>query len=155
MSDGAGWSPAGTTKAVRGTVADPVTHTCTRPHAEAAGLHRIIPNVRSHGSTAFLYPGHAGGTSTGGRAPSAVLFLCSPPSCSAFFSERHATATLRYLILGFLILSYFCVLSSKSSGYKKLFYLLFVFLDAGSHLPGALSIPPRHGKTMFPTPTYT
>lgn len=37
------------------------SHTCTRPRAEAVGLDWVILNVRSHGSTAFPYPGPAGG----------------------------------------------------------------------------------------------
>lgn len=83
------------------------------------------------------------------------MFLCSPPS----FTERNATTTLHTLILGFFVLFYSCVFSFKSSGYKKLCWfvscfclLLFLFLDAASHLPSILSILPRHGETMFPRP---
>lgn len=126
------------------------SHTCTHPQPEAAGLAGVVPNVCSHGSVAFLYCGHAGGTSRGGQAQPAVL--CSPPSCSACFLAKNVTAALPYLMLGFLILSHVGVLSSKSERYEELFWFGFCFSDVASHLPGAIRVLPRHGRTMFPKP---
>lgn len=57
------------------------SHTCTRPRAEAAGLDWIILNVCSHGSTAFLYPGPAGGPAReGGRYHQFCFFAHSLPA---------------------------------------------------------------------------
>lgn len=99
-----------------------LSHTRAHAHMQKLLGCQIIPNVRSHGSTAFLSSGHAGGTP--GRAGTTTVSFCAHHlPCRAFFSESNATATLHYLILGFFILSYSCVLS-----FKSLFSLFSVFV---------------------------
>lgn len=149
MNDGAGWGLAGT-KRLHEAVPDPITHvhmpTCRSCWAALDYSKCAFP--WQHG---VPVPWPCRGHSMGGRAQSTVLFLCSPPACSPFFSERNTTVALRYLILGFFNLSYFmfCLLKAQDT---RSFFICFCFLDAGSHLPGAPSILPRHGRTTVPKP---
>lgn len=64
------------------------------------------------------------GTSRGGSSTS-TSFLCSALPAVLLLRKtcNHYTA----LFLGFFILFYFCVLSSKSLGYKGLFWFVFCF----------------------------
>lgn len=149
MNDGAGWGLAGT-KRLHEAVPDPITHvhmpTCRSCWAALDYSKCAFP--WQHG---VPVPWPCRGHSMGGRAQSTVLFLCSPPACSPFFSERNTTVALRYLILGFFNLSYFmfCLLKARDT---RSFFICFCFSDAGSHLPGAPSILPRHGRTAVPKP---